>query len=129
MSRAARCETHAMSRHLHPDCGPCADQAWRLETQTFAKPSESLEKFRARWRRHMLALIGYMPRAAMPSVQTDQQFAAEIRRHNSRRIVTAFAETHRPDRWTNHCGCVDCARGRWDQTIAGWNGMDTAAAA
>ena len=132
---AARCQEHAHSRRIHDDCDPCGEAMWAKEVAPFVKPSESLASFKTRWRRHMLGFVGLTPRAAMPSVQTDAQFAAEIRRHGQRRIVTAFDAQHRPPNrrdlgtWSmGGCACVDCQRDAWERAVTDY-AQETSAAA
>jgi hypothetical protein len=102
-------------------CPACLKEeaVWRKETAQFARtPNESLEKFKARWRRHMFAMVGATPRAAMPPVVTMASYTASIRTHHSRRIVTAFAAQHKPDRWTGRCQCVECELVAWKTAVA-----------
>jgi hypothetical protein len=127
VSRAERCAEHPKAGYSSKACAACADAAWRVETATYAKPRESLERFRVRWRAHMLALVGYHARPAMPPVQTDAQYAAEIRRHGMRRIVTSFQDFHRPNLGAT-CRCADCELVRWNAVVERWHGSEAAAA-
>ena len=66
-------------RQCHGACPACL-AAWRKETASYARASrDTLEQFRRKWRAHMLALVGYRPRAAMPPVVSLATFAARYR--------------------------------------------------
>ena len=64
--RASGCQSDGLACH-RAACVPC-NEPWRKETAAFARAHrDSLATFKGKWRRHMLARVGYSVRATMPA--------------------------------------------------------------
>ena len=76
-------------QHCHGACPACL-AAWKKETASYARASrDTLEQFRRKWRAHMLARVGYHPRAPMPPVVSLATFAA---RHRASAVTTRSSQ-------------------------------------
>lgn len=67
---------------------------WQRETAKFARtPNEPLERFKVRWRAHMWARVGYVPRAAPEAVPSLRAWLGQYRA----RMWGAVARATSPD--------------------------------